>query len=546
MKFNLRSFHNGFKGRYIHNFSHEEMANHIRGYFTELFGDSNGYGYHQIPGLECPKISEEQRINFMKEADLEEVKRVVFSLNSFSSPGPDGLQAVVYKKFWDTVGSTITNFVNTSLRTGSIPAQILKANMVLIPKNEAPEVAGNFRPIILLNVVYKVISKLLVSRMRKWIGQIIGPFQSSFVPGRGTTDNILITQEVVHSLESRKGRKCGMIMKLDLQKAYDCLSWKFLEVTLTDFGFPMEFTRLIMNSIREMKIGIIWNEYILEDIQPKRGLRQRDLISPYLFILAMERLSHLISREVDADRWKPIRVGKPGISISHLFFADDLMLFGTASREQIEVMMQIMETFSFRSGLEINKDKSRVYLSPNIDGGTRSSLQNLSGIKPTTYLGKYLGAPIIHGRKSKDKCAFILGRVKQRLASWKEKVLNLAGRKTLVQSVTTAIPQYVMQSSLILMSICDSIDKINRNFLWGHKGDRSKIHLVNWDEVCKPKEEGGLGIRKAWYNNLALISKLGWDIMMDAQKLWVKVFKAKYIRNSSFFEITKKSRTSHT
>ncbi|CAH9131175.1 unnamed protein product [Cuscuta epithymum] len=104
-----------------------------------------------------------------------------------------------------------------------------------------------------------------------------------------------------------------------------------------------------------------------------------------------------------------------------------------------------------------------------------------------------------------------------------------------------------MQTYLLPLSICDRIDQLDRDFLWGHNDGTRKIHLVNWDAVCKPKDLGGLGIRKAQDNYLALVAKLGWEIMMGFQKLWVQIMKAKYIKkNSSFWEIEKKGGSSHT
>lgn len=105
---------------------------------------------------------------------------------------------------------------------------------------------ADFRPITLLNSVYKILSKALVNRIRPLLHTLVGPFQSSFITGRGTGENIVITQEVVHSLMKRKGRLGSMVFKIDLHKAYDSVSWVFLRQVLVYFNFPTQFFNLIM------------------------------------------------------------------------------------------------------------------------------------------------------------------------------------------------------------------------------------------------------------------------------------------------------------
>lgn len=204
---------------------------------------------------------------------------------------------------------------------------------------------ADFRPITLLNTSYKLVSKVLVSRLRPILHQIVGPFQNSFLAGRGTSDNILITQEVVHSLVNLKGRRGGMILKLDIHKAYDTVSWQFLHETLLLLDLPNVLIELVMFSIKHMTTSIVWNGEKLPDFHSGRGLRQ-GLSEPYLFILVMERLSNMIQDKVDSKVWCPIRISRRGPSISHLFFADDLMLFARASHDQMELIKHCINDFS--------------------------------------------------------------------------------------------------------------------------------------------------------------------------------------------------------
>lgn len=124
----------------------------------------------------------------------------------------------------------ICSFVQNCFITSTVPEEVNKTLVSLIPKVDNPDSIKMFRPISLCNVVYKVISKIIVDRLRPLLTKIVSPFQSSFIPGRTTNDNIIITQEILHTLRSKKGKKGGMIFKIDLEKAYDKVSWKFLQV----------------------------------------------------------------------------------------------------------------------------------------------------------------------------------------------------------------------------------------------------------------------------------------------------------------------------
>lgn len=128
-----------------------------------------------------------------------------------------------------------------------------------------------------------------------------------------------------------------------------------------------------------------------------------------------------------------------------------------------------------------------MYVSPNINHRRARRLSDSTGISLTADLGKYLGVPLLQSILSKLHFNPIVEKVQRRLAGWKANVLNLAGRATLVQLVTSTIPNYTMQTMEISVSVCDNLDRINRNFLRGDTDSTKKIHLVNWTTVCKSK-----------------------------------------------------------
>ncbi|GKV35630.1 hypothetical protein SLEP1_g43875 [Rubroshorea leprosula] len=286
-----------------------------------------------------------------------------------------------------------------------------------------------------------------------------------------------------------KGKKGAIALKMDLHKAFDSVNWSFLEKVLRDFNIPEALIKLIMFCVSTVKLSMLWNGEPLPFFDPQRGLRQGDPLSPYLFIMVMEKLSHMILSRLQSRSWKPIKIARGGLALSHLFFADDLMLFCKASHSQLSMVMNCLKEFAGYSGLEINLAKSKLYISPNIQAAVANSLSSACDIPLTSNLGTYLGVPIIHGRNSATTYKHILERMQLKLANWKRSSLSLASRKTLIQSATSSILVYTMQIVILPQSICSSIDKINRNFLWGSDTGTLKPHLVSWEAVCKSQEQ---------------------------------------------------------
>jgi len=178
--------------------------------------------------------------------------------------------------------------------------------------------------------------------------------------------------------------------------------------------------------------------------KPSHGLRQGDPLSPYLFILCMEKLSAAINSEVIQGRWEPIQITPTRPHLSHLLFADDVLLFAKANSSQFHVIHDLFDRFSRASGLKINISKSRAYYSSGTPHGKITTLTAISGIQSTTSLGKYLGFPMLHGRPKKSEFNFIIEKMQTRLASWKNRLLNKTGRLTLATSVLSSIPTYYM------------------------------------------------------------------------------------------------------
>lgn len=296
-----------------------------------------------------------------------------------------------------------------------------------------------------------------------------------------------------------------------------------------------------MNYTSSSSLTLKWNSEKLESFNPTRGLRQGDPMSPYLFVLCMEKLALLIQEKVQAKEWFPVQVSKQGPSISHLFFADDWLLFIQAKASQVRLAKQVLQASCYASGLKINEDKSRFLASKNVPHSKVAKFASISNFRHTYKIGKYLGFPLLSGRVKKVDFTYIVDKINGRLAGWKSKLLNRAGRVTLAKSVISSIPIYIMQNLWLPEGICEKIDSHVRRFIWGNKS----IHWVNWEVTSLPKNRGGLGLHSARETNISLLGKHVWSLIHNQDKLWVRMMSDKYLKGGNILSAQPVSGASH-
>lgn len=168
------------------------------------------------------RVTSEMNVALVEKYTKEEVIMALKQMHPTKAPGPDGMPALFYKKFWGIVGDDTTNYVLDILNNGAPIDQINHTHVVLIPKKKVCESTKDYRPISLCNVLYKLVSKVISNRLKSVLPQVISEAQSAFVPGRLITDNVSVAYELFHYLrKKKKGAKCFMEMKLDMSKAYD-------------------------------------------------------------------------------------------------------------------------------------------------------------------------------------------------------------------------------------------------------------------------------------------------------------------------------------
>lgn len=334
---------------------------------------------------------------------------------------------------------------------------------------------------------------------------------------------------MAHSMTKMKGKTGFFAIKVDLSKAYCMLKWSFIENTLGEIGLPNIISQLIMSSVTSGWTNVNWNGNRNDFFQPQKGIRHGDPVSPYLFVLCMDKLSHLICEKVADGRWIGLKAGRNGPAISHLMFADDLLLFGQATVNQMRCVLQVIETFCILSGQQVNLNKTSILFSKNVTNVVKQELVSMSGFKEVNTLGKYLGVPLLGRSPKRTYYHYLIEQVNQKLAGWKARQLSKAGRVTQAKSVIEAMPIYPMMAASIPKGVIHDLQKIRR-FVWNDEDGHRKMHAVSWDEITKPKHLGGLGMRRLTTMNTSCLLKLGWELRSNKNNLWCQVMKGKYQR----------------
>lgn len=193
-------------------------------------------------------------------------------MKPYKALGPDGIHVGFFQHFWLVVGESVMEEVRKVFIEGKVPEYLNTTLIVLIPKIQGPENIGYYKPISLYNTIYKIISKVIVARIRLHLEFLVSPYQTTFVSSRRGFDNVIIVQELIHSISRAKGHKGYIAIKINLEKAYNKIEWSFIMEMLIFFNFPAKLIELVMSCVSSVSASLLFNGGCLNSFCPFRGI----------------------------------------------------------------------------------------------------------------------------------------------------------------------------------------------------------------------------------------------------------------------------------
>ncbi|GJU82120.1 RNA-directed DNA polymerase, eukaryota [Tanacetum coccineum] len=495
----------------------DEFRNHFAARFQDP-GICHGKINFSFPN----RLNHEQSTELESSITREEIRNAVWGCGENKSPGPDGFTFEFFRKFWSVVGPDFCTAVEWFFDHASFSIGCNSSFIALIPKSLDPKSVGDYRPISLIGSMYKVITKILATRLSVVISDLISDVQTAFLPNRQILDGPFIINELLARCHHKKQR--AMVFKVDFAKAYDSIRWDYLEDVLHSFGFGSKWRSWIRGCLNSGMASILVNGSPTSEFQFHRGLKQGDPLAPYLFILVMESLHLSFTRVIEAGIFTGVRID-PSTMISHLFYADDVVFIGEWSQDNLKGIMHSLRCFSLLSGLSINIKKSHL-LGVGIPASYVNEAASSIGCSVMKAPFKYLGV-MVGGNASLVKAwDDTINKLKMRLSKWKLKTLSIGGRLTLLKSVLGSTPIYNMSLYKVPKTVLNSMEAIRRNFFNGTQDDERKITWVKWTKVLASKEQGGLGVSSFYALNRALLVKWVWRFLSRDNSLWARIIHA--------------------
>lgn len=437
-----------------------------------------------LGSLTFPQLTEDQRVSLDGPITLPEVVDALESMARGKSPGPDGIPTEVYMQYQDHVLPLLLDTYHNAHRLGTLPESFYDASIVVLLKpDKHPEDCGSYRPISLLNVDYKILAKILASRLGRVILDLVHLDQTGFMPGKSTSDNIRRAQ-VVAQIGS-KGRENWALASLDAAKAFDSVEWDYLFQVLREFGFGEGFVKWISILYKSPRAAVLVNGGLSSPFRLHRGTRQGCPISPLLFALAIEPLAIALRSD---SAYTGIKIGSREDRVA--LYADDMLLFLSNPRLALPRAIDLIDTFGSFSGLCINWSKSSLMpLSPVCDLGPDDHFCRL----PISPHFKYLGVYIANDYRNSVPMNItpLLDHIKTKFKVWSSLPLSIAGRINLIKMVVLPKCLYALQHSPVLVprKFFHSIESLMSNFIWGRS--RAKLRVAS---LQRPKDLAGVAL----------------------------------------------------
>lgn len=379
----------------------------------------------KLGGVFIRKLNEGAANQLQTRFAVGEIEAALKHCSNLKAPGPDGFNFSFVKKGWGFLKGLVLQFFDDFHANGKLSKGINSTFVALIPKVYCPTSFREYRPISMVGWVYKLLAKVLANRLKGHLSSLIGESQAAFIEGKQILDGVLIANEVIHSWKhSTQG---GLLLKIDFERAYDCVNWGFLLDMMAKVGFGGKWCGWIKECCSTVSMSVLINGSASKEFQTQKGLRQGDPLSPFLFNLVLEALNLMLERARDLDIIRGARIGANGVTVTHLQFADDTIIFCNNDVEEMANIKRILRCFQLMSGLKINFSKSSLcgvkVLNQDVE-----VLAQVMGCKIESLPIKYLGLPLGANPRRIKTWEPVIDSFERALSIWRRRCISSGGQ----------------------------------------------------------------------------------------------------------------------
>ena len=428
------------------------------------------------------QLTETQKSTLEEAPSKEEIVSSIKSMLNDKTPGIDGFPVEFYKHFSDNVVLMLQKMYMQCYFNGRLSISARRGLLTLIPKKDKNSLyIKNNRPLTMLNTDYKILAKLLATRLKNVLPHLIGQQQTGFMEGRSIEDSIMKTMEVVARTRSRKEQ--AVIMIIDFEKCFDMVAHDSIYEVLKFFNFGPGFTRWLSLLYSDFWLCTQNNGYTSHYFKKTRGVNQGCNASPLVYLLCSEIMALLFKSD---SRIRGITVNDVINILSQ--FADDTSLYLTYDRSTLEATFEILQKVEAQLGLKISYDKTKVYRVGSLTGANARmyTAKEVAWVnEPIHTLGVSINCD---GSESDENFQSIVHKLHKVVGKWHNRKLTLHGKVQIINALMGSLFVYKCNTMLHMnVKQIKEIEGIFRHYLWNGKKDKIPLWVLQLD-----KKDGGL------------------------------------------------------
>ena len=471
-------------------------------------------------GQPTKKLTDEQKSSLEKDITLEDVANAMKLMKNNKSPGEDGITIEFYKTYFNIIGEDLLEVFQCGLNNRELAYSQYLAVISLLYKKGQREDIRNWRPISLLNVDYKILSKVLAERLKKVLPHIIHSDQRGGVQGRYIGENIRLIEDLLYEIDNLEEE--AVIFLQDQEKAFDRVEWNWLFSCLRHYNFGDTFIAWLQTLYKNSLSSIMTNGQQSNYFRVTRGIRQGDSLSALLYIIQLEPLAEKIrqSNQIEGIKLKLRHINNERIEIKCCQYVDDSNSF-LRNKNIIERLVYILNRYEKASGSKINLGKT---VALTLKGGRDEVINEIKiSIGPEKVLGVPIGGK---DRNNNDSLwESLIKKLSEKLNIWTTRDLSLQGKTHIIRSIGISKVQYALEMKLIDEKYIKQINQVIWKFLWSGKDIKFSRDICHM-----PRSLGGLGLVDIQI--LIKVKRINWIIRVlkqNGDQTWSKLIE-NYLR----------------